>query len=76
VARAPPLWSAVGYGDSNGYYFHRVGETVNVAPREKFTGPSWTVSETRLFDAKETRARLDRNMTPGRKRRTSSRGAH
>ena len=40
----------VGYGSFYGYY-STVWETVNVAP-EKITGPSWTVSETRLFDAK------------------------
>jgi len=40
----------VGYGGFYGYY-STVWETVNVAP-EKITGPSWTVSETRLFDAK------------------------
>jgi hypothetical protein len=32
-------------------YYSGVWQTVNVAP-EKITGPSWTVSETRLFDAK------------------------
>ena len=40
----------VGYGGFYGYY-STVWETVNVAP-QKITGPSWTVSETRLFDAK------------------------
>lgn len=32
-------------------YYSGVWQTVNVAPT-KITGPSWTVSETRLFDAK------------------------
>ena len=32
-------------------YYYGVWQTVQVAP-EKITGPSWTVSETRLFDAK------------------------
>jgi hypothetical protein len=40
----------IGYGGFYGYY-STVWETVNVAPT-KITGPSWTVSETRLFDAK------------------------
>ena len=40
----------VSYGGFYGYY-STVWETVNVAP-QKITGPSWTVSETRLFDAK------------------------
>lgn len=40
----------VGWGGFYGYY-SGVWQTVNVAP-EKITGPSWTVSETRLFDAK------------------------
>jgi hypothetical protein len=40
----------VGYGGFYGYY-STVWDTVNVAP-QKITGPSWTVSETRLFDAK------------------------
>jgi hypothetical protein len=40
----------VGYGSFYGYY-STVWQTVNVAP-EKITGPTWTISETRLFDAK------------------------
>lgn len=40
----------VGWGGFYGYY-SGVWQTVNVAPA-KITGPSWTVSETRLFDAK------------------------
>ena len=32
-------------------YYSTVWDPVNIAP-EKITGPSWTVSETRLFDAK------------------------
>jgi hypothetical protein len=40
----------VGWGGFYGYY-STVWQTVEVAP-EKITGPSWTVSETRLFDAK------------------------
>jgi hypothetical protein len=32
-------------------YYSGVWETVHLAP-QKITGPSWTVSETRLFDAK------------------------
>jgi hypothetical protein len=32
-------------------YYSGVWQTVDVAP-QKITGPSWTVSETRLFDAK------------------------
>jgi hypothetical protein len=32
-------------------YYSTVWQTVNIAP-QKITGPSWTVSETRLFDAK------------------------
>jgi hypothetical protein len=33
-------------------YYSGVWETVHLAP-QKITGPSWTVSETRLFDAKD-----------------------
>jgi len=40
----------VGYGSFYGYY-STVWQTVNVSPT-KITGPSWTVSETRLFDAR------------------------
>jgi len=40
----------VGWGGFYGYY-STVWQTVEIAP-EKITGPSWTVSETRLFDAK------------------------
>jgi hypothetical protein len=32
-------------------YYSTVWDAVNIAP-QKITGPSWTVSETRLFDAK------------------------
>jgi hypothetical protein len=32
-------------------YYSTVWQTVNIAP-QKITGPSWTVSETRLFDVK------------------------
>ena len=40
----------IGWGGFYGYY-STVWQTVEVAP-QKITGPSWTVSETRLFDAK------------------------
>ena len=40
----------VGWGGFHDYY-SGVWETVSV-PAQKVTGPSWTVSETRLFDAK------------------------
>ena len=40
----------VGWGGFYGYY-STVWQTVDVSP-QKITGPSWTVSETRLFDAK------------------------
>jgi hypothetical protein len=40
----------VSYGGVYGYY-STAWETVNL-PSQKVTGPSWTVSETRLFDAK------------------------
>ena len=40
----------VGWGGFYGYY-STVWDTVNVPP-QKVSGPSWTVSETRLFDAK------------------------
>lgn len=40
----------VGWGGFYGYY-SGVWQSVTVAP-QKITGPSWTVSETRLFDAK------------------------
>ena len=40
----------VGWGGFYGYYSD-VWQTVNVSP-QKITGPTWTVSETRLFDAR------------------------
>jgi len=39
----------IGWGGFYGYY-STVWDTVSTPPREE-TGPSWTVSETRLFDA-------------------------
>jgi hypothetical protein len=43
---------AIGVGGGGFYgYYSTVWDTVTVAPT-KITGPSWTVSETRLFDAK------------------------
>lgn len=48
----PGATVAVGVGMGGFYgYYSGVWQTVNVAP-QKITGPSWTVSETRLFDAK------------------------
>jgi hypothetical protein len=41
----------VGYGGGFYGYYSSVWQTVNVAPT-KITGPTWTVSETRLFDAR------------------------
>ncbi|HZT63780.1 MAG TPA: hypothetical protein VFA36_11635 [Burkholderiales bacterium] len=41
----------VGIGGGFYGYYSTVWQTVTVAP-EKITGPSWTVSETRLFDAR------------------------
>jgi hypothetical protein len=40
----------IGWGGFYGYY-SGVWQTVDLPP-QKITGPSWTVSETRLFDAK------------------------
>jgi len=40
----------VGWGGFYGYY-SGVWQTVNL-PSQQFSGASWTVSETRLFDAK------------------------
>jgi hypothetical protein len=43
---------SMGYGAVGVYgYYAGVWETVDTAP-QKVTGPTWTVSETRLFDAK------------------------
>ena len=47
---------SVGYGYGPGWggfygYYSGVWQTVNT-PAQKITGPSWTLSETRLFDAK------------------------
>ncbi len=48
----PGATVAISYGWGGFYgYYSGVWETVNVGPRD-VTGPSWTVSETRLFDAK------------------------
>ena len=43
---------SVGYGGGGVYgYYSGVWQTVDV-PAQKIAGPSWTVSETRLFDAR------------------------
>jgi hypothetical protein len=48
----PGATVAVGVGWGGFYdYYSGVWQTVSVPP-QKVTGPSWTVSETRLFDAK------------------------
>jgi hypothetical protein len=48
----PGATVAIGISSGGFYgYYSTVWQTVEVAP-QKITGPSWTVSETRLFDAK------------------------
>lgn len=42
---------SVGYGGGFYGYYSGVWQTVTTPP-QKFSGPSWTLSETRLFDAK------------------------
>lgn len=51
-ATAPGVTVAVGVGWGGFYgYYSGVWQTVNL-PSQTIDGPSWTVSETRLFDAK------------------------
>jgi hypothetical protein len=47
------VYVGVGGGGGGGFYgyYSTVWDSVTVGP-QKITGPSWTVSETRLFDAK------------------------
>lgn len=49
----PGATVSVGYGYGGGFYgyYSGVWQTVSTPP-QKFSGPSWTLSETRLFDAK------------------------
>jgi len=47
----PGATVAIGIGGGFYGYYSTVWQTVDLPP-QKITGPSWTVSETRLFDAK------------------------
>jgi hypothetical protein len=51
TAHIPGATLAVGWGGFSGFY-SGVWETVSVGPQTITSGPTWTVSETRLFDAK------------------------
>jgi len=48
---APAATVAVGYGTGFYGYYAGVWQTVTTAPQQ-ISGPSWTLSETRLFDAR------------------------